>query len=541
MMNSSTNGRAAASDFAAARPSINWFSQDLIEILPAAVYVCDAEAVVVAYNRRAAELWGREPTPGDTDQKYCGAHRLYRTDGTFLPHCETPMEAVLRTGQPARDIEVVIERPDGSRITVLVNIAPLFDEAGALVGAVNCFQDLTVQKQAEQERSRLAGELHQAKKTQALGQLTAGVAHDFNNLLTAILGNLELLQARTTDEHSRKLLDNAARSALRGAELNSQLLGFARKQTLLPQAIDLERVLTGMSDLLRTSLGDSIRIEVRAQPDTWPALVDPNQIALVVLNLAINARDAMPSGGSLTITTRNARFGVRDCPEGLSAGDYVALSISDTGTGMSAEVRAMAFDPFFTTKGRNGGSGLGLSMVLGVATQSVGGVRIDSELGRGTSIEIFLPRAGTEAASPDAEPEAPSPDAVGGEVVLVVDDDSDVREVTAAILASSGYAVVAASSGAEALAILANGERVDAMLVDLAMPGMDGIESARRAQEQRPDLPVLFATGFTHAMPRPEGEIDRNCMVSKPYRRDELLRKVAASLRAENRSTPART
>ncbi|MGH6680015.1 MAG: PAS domain-containing protein [Bradyrhizobium sp.] len=175
------------------RLSSDWFSGDLLETLPAAVYVCDAEGVVVAYNRRASELWGRTPSPGDTDEKYCGSHKLFRPDGVALPHCETPMEAVLRTGAPAQDMEVVIERPDSSRITVLVNIAPLFGDDGKLVGAVNCFQDLSASKVAERERVQLAEELHQAKKLEAIGQLTAGIVHDFNNLLAVVHGNLELL------------------------------------------------------------------------------------------------------------------------------------------------------------------------------------------------------------------------------------------------------------------------------------------------------------------------------------------------------------
>lgn len=532
-MHSPANASVTASDFVTSRLSINWRSQDLIDMLPAAVYICDADAVVVAYNRRAAELWGREPTPGDTDQKYCGAHRLYRTDGTFLPHAETPMEAVLRTGQPARDMEVVIERPNGSRVTVLVNIAPLFGEGGTLVGAVNCFQDLTAQKQAEEDRVRLGAELHQAKKIEALGQLTAGVAHDFNNLLTAILGNLELLQSRTTDKTSRRWLDNAVRAAGRGVSLNSQLLGFARKQTLLPEAVDLDQALAGINDLLRTTMGDSIRIEAQVQPDTWPVLVDPNQIALVVLNLAINARDAMPSGGTLTIKTHNASFGANNCPDDLVPGDYVALSIGDTGTGMSEDVRATAFDPFFTTKGESGGSGLGLSMVHGVAIQSGGGVRIDSELGAGTAIEIFLPRANTEASLPGVETKPAPPKAAGGEVVLIVDDDTDVREVTAAMLASLGYGVVEANSGAAAIAILTKGERVDLMLVDIAMPGMDGIAAARRAREQRPGLPVLFATGYSEAA-QSKNDINETSTIRKPYRQDELHRQVQASLRARS-------
>ena len=389
----------SVSNLALSRISTDWRSQDLIEILPAAVYVCNAEAVVVSYNRRAAELWGREPTLGDTDEKYCGAHRLYHLDGTYLPHRETPMELVLRTGEPARDREVIIERPDGSRITVLVNIAPLFGEDGELVGAVNCFQELTAQKEAEQERVRLAEELHQAKKTEALGQLTAGVAHDFNNLLTAVFGSLELLKRRTSDTSSLRILGHAIHVIENGERLTQQLLAFARKQELSPKAIDLNQVLMGMSNLLETTLGGRTRIETRPLPRLWPVLVDPNQIELVLLNLAINARDAMPEGGTLTIETRNANVDASDGPEDLSAGNYVVISIRDTGTGMSGDVQAKAFDPFFTTKGPGKGSGLGLSMALGVAKQSGGTVRIHSRPGEGTSVEVYLPRADEEAPS----------------------------------------------------------------------------------------------------------------------------------------------
>lgn len=343
----------------AAHIPTDWRSHDLIELLPAAVYVCNADAVVVAYNRRAAELWGREPEAGDTDEKYCGAHRLYRPDGTFMPHRDTPMEWVLRTGKPAKDMEVIIERPDSSRITVLVNIAPLFDEHGKLVGAVNCFQDLTAQKEAERERARLAEELHQAKKLEALGQLTAGVAHDFNNLLTAILGNLELVRDQTRERASLRLLDNAVRSVGRGAVLNEQLLAFARKQTLLPKAVDLNQLLARMSDLLRATIGDTIRSEIRTQQKLWPALVDPNQIELVILNLAINARHAMASGGALTIETRNTTLGAMDPHIDVPKGEYVVLTMSDTGTGMSEEVRQRASEPFFTTKGERQGVGSG--------------------------------------------------------------------------------------------------------------------------------------------------------------------------------------
>jgi signal transduction histidine kinase len=289
-------------------------------------------------------------------------------------------------------MEVVIERPDGSRITVLANIAPLFGDDGKLVGAVNCFQDISASKAAERERVQLVEELHQAKKLEAIGQLTAGIVHDFNNLLAAIHGNLELLAIRTNETDLLELLGNATRSVERGEGLTQQLLAFARKQALSPKAVDLNQVLVSMSNLLRTSIGGRVSIEMRPQPGLWQALVDPNQVELVVLNLVINARDGMPDGGTLTIETGNVTFDAIDRPADLPAGEYIVVSVSDTGTGMSDDVRAKAFEPFFTTKPEGKGSGLGLSMVLGVARQSGGDVRIKSRAGEGTSIEVYLPR-----------------------------------------------------------------------------------------------------------------------------------------------------
>lgn len=376
----------------ASQLSNDWFSGDLLETLPAAVYVCDAEGVVVTYNRRAAELWGRTPEPGDTDEKYCGSHKLFHPDGVPLPHHETPMAAVLRTGIPAQDKEVVIERPDSSRISALVNIAPLFGDDRKLVGAVNCFQDLSAIKLGEQERVRLADELHQAKKVEAIGQLAAGIVHDFNNLLAAIHGNLELLTRRTDEDRLLVLLRRATQSVERGEGLTHQLLAFARKQVLAPKAVDLNQVLDSLGGLLRTTVGSSVPVEIRNQPDLWHALVDPNQIELVLLNLVINARDAMPDGGTLVIETGNVTLTAMGRPVDLPAGEYVVVSVTDNGTGMSDEVLAKAFEPFFTTKEEGKGSGLGLSMVLGVAKQSGGDVRITSRAGQGTSIEVYLPR-----------------------------------------------------------------------------------------------------------------------------------------------------
>jgi nitrogen-specific signal transduction histidine kinase/CheY-like chemotaxis protein len=396
---------------------------------------------------------------------------------------------------------------------------------------VNCFRDLSAQKQAEQERVRLTEDLRQAKKLDALGQLMAGVTHDFNNLLTAVLGNLELLGNQITDKGALRLLENAVRVARRGAVLNQRLLAFARKQPLMPKAVGLNEILAQMGDLLRATIGEAIRLETRTEPAVWPALVDPNQIELVVLNLAINARDAMPFGGTLTIETRNAILGAIDRPEDLAAGEYAVLSLSDTGTGMSEEVRTRAFEPFFTTKEPDKGSGLGLSIALGVARQSGGGVRIVSRPGEGTLIEIYLPRADRQM-SPEHVVKSPAVAGavVGSETVLVVDDDGDVREATVAMLASCGYHAIEAGSGPAAIEIVASRARVDLMVVDVAMPGVNGIETARQAREWRPDLPVLFSSGYADVARFGGGDVDPDRIISKPYRRDELSRKVRACL-----------
>jgi signal transduction histidine kinase len=212
---------------------LNWISKNLIEVLPAAVYVCNLEGVVVAFNRRATELWGRTPKPGDTDEKFCGSHKLYRSDGTHMPHAETPMEAVLRTGDPAVNLEAIVEQPNGVRLVALVNIAPLFNESGKQIGAVNCFQDLSAQKQSEKDRESLREDLRQSQKLEAMGQLVGGVAHDFNNLLTPIMGSLDLLRRRgLRDEREQRLIDGALQSAERAKTLVQRLLAFARRQPL---------------------------------------------------------------------------------------------------------------------------------------------------------------------------------------------------------------------------------------------------------------------------------------------------------------------
>ncbi len=361
-----------------------------------------------------------------------------------------------------------------------------------------------------------------------MGQLTAGVAHDFNNLLTGIIGSLELLARRhAPDERSRHLVQTALGAAERGASLTAQLLAFARKQRLVPEPVDLNRAIGQIQGLLSSTLGGTVRVETRLATEPWCALVDPTQVELVILNLAINARDAMPDGGTLTIATANVTLGEPREPGAPPAGDYVRLSVEDTGVGMTEEVRARAFEPFFTTKPVGRGSGLGLSQVYGVARQSGGGVVIESAIGRGTAVTVYLPRAVDRV--PASDPATGSPGSDGHGAILLVDDDAAVRAVTPTILEDLGYRVRDASGGAEALALLAAGEPVDLLLLDLAMPGMNGAEVARRAREIRPALPALFITGYADPAVL-TGGVAQDRLISKPFRIAELAAKLDRAL-----------
>jgi len=383
-----------------------------------------------------------------------------------------------------------------------------------------------------EERERVETTLRQMQRLEAVGQLTSGVAHDFNNLLTVVLGNVEVLEGGLAeagiDDRLVRRLGYMRSAAERGAKLTDQLLAFSRRQRLEPKRVDLNETVAGMRDLLQSTMGGSIRIETRLGHDLWPALVDPTQLELAVLNLAINARDAMEVGGSLTVGTSNVTLTQPRSPEEPPPGDYVAIRVSDTGTGMPEEVLQKVFEPFFTTKEVGKGSGLGLSQVLGFAQQSGGGVRIESEPGRGTAVCIYLPRSHAAA---EREPSAPrlhtAPDYAGARILLV-DDDNGVREVTAALLRELGYEVCEAGSGGAALDLLQHDPDIDLMLIDYAMPGMSGADVARRVQRTRPSLPMLFITGFADRTAL-AGVADQH-IIGKPYRRDELAQKVRGVL-----------
>jgi signal transduction histidine kinase/CheY-like chemotaxis protein len=391
-----------------------------------------------------------------------------------------------------------------------------------------------------EERERVESTLRQMQRLEAVGQLTSGVAHDFNNLLTVLLGNIRFLERtlidRGLDGKVVQRLSNMREAAQRGARLTDQLLTFSRRQHLEPVATDLNAVLSKVEDLLQSTIGRKIKIETLMSVDSCLAMVDQTQLQLAILNLAINARDAMGNGGSLCVSTRNVVLGPSNAPEEPPAGKYVEICVSDTGHGMSKEVRAKAFEPFFTTKDVGKGSGLGLSQVLGFAKQSGGGVCVKTEEGKGTAICIYLPPAKGVAQVLQSEATTLVAAPHSGAVILLVDDDNAVRDVTASYLRELGYQVLEAGSGGAALEVLGSSATVDLLLLDYAMPGMNGVELYRRARGRRPLLPVLFVTGF--AEQDAFKDISERDIVRKPINVQELSTKLRASLAARQPAEP---
>ena len=376
-------------------------------------------------------------------------------------------------------------------------------------------------------REQAQAALLQAQKMEAMGQLTGGVAHDFNNLLTAVSGSLALLEPHISGERNVRLLRAAQRGASRGAKLTESLLAFARKQRLNPVPADLNSVVVEISEMLRRSIGASVEVKDVLASDLWLVLVDVSQIETALLNVALNARDAMPGGGVLVIETANIRARDEELPAEVVGHDCVLVSLRDTGTGMSPEVIERAFEPFFTTKEIGKGTGLGLSMVFGVVRQSGGAVRIRSCLREGTTVQIYLPRT-IEAKAPGPR-RAVKPQTAEKAYILVVDDDPDVRWITSEDLREIGYLVTEADSGRAALAILERGRPCDLMIADLVMTGLTGVDTVRLARRTRPDLKVLFCSGYAD-MSRFEKDIGNETLLRKPFRPGTLAEAVHAAL-----------
>ncbi|HEX6841695.1 MAG TPA: ATP-binding protein, partial [Stellaceae bacterium] len=400
--------------------------------------------------------------------------------------------------------------------------SPLYSRGREVIGGIGFLRETT-------ERRRIEDALRQSQKMEAVGQLTGGIAHDFNNMLTVIAGNLELLEGKLGDEpRLLRLVTSAALAASRAEKLTQQLLTFSRRQQLRSQPIDFNQIVIGMDDLLHRTVGEHIEIRKQLAAELWPALADPNQIETALLNLILNARDAMPSGGHITIETGNTEVaaGHRE----FSPGAYAVLSVTDTGQGMSDEVLAHVFEPFFTTKEVGKGTGLGLSQVYGFVKQSAGHVKVDSRVGGGTTVRLYLPRAegvvGTAEGTPMREQQYR-----GSECVLVVEDDHGVRDFAVSVLRELGYQVLEAANGDAALDLLGGTPDVDLLFTDVVMPGaLSGADLARAALERRPELRVLFTSGYTTRLVEKEWPDRRLELLRKPYRSIDLAERVRAVL-----------
>jgi PAS domain S-box-containing protein len=392
-------------------------------------------------------------------------------------------------------------------------------------------------REAIAEREQAEEQLRQSQKMEAVGQLTGGIAHDFNNLLTGIVGSLDLMQTRINEGRTENLTRYAGlamASAQRAAALTHRLLAFSRQQPLEAKAVDVNRLVGSMDDLLRRTLGERVRLEVVVAGGLWLTLCDPNQLENAILNLAINARDAMPDGGRLTIETANSflddAYVAREV--GVRAGQYVCVCVTDTGTGMPPEVIARAFDPFFTTKPMGQGTGLGLSMIYGFAKQSEGNVKIYSETGKGTSVKLYLPRYYGEVEEPGTTGRE-TPRAEHGETVLVVEDDDTVRTLVVEVLGELGYATREAPDGPSGLRILQSDSRIDLLVTDVGLPGLNGRQLADQARIGRPSLKVLFMTGYAENAAFGAGHLEPGMqMITKPFPVEVLASKIRSILEA---------
>ncbi len=482
--------------------------------VPGVVYAKDRDGRMLFANHGTTELIGKPP------EFYLG-----KTDMEFLDDKDQAAaimandRRIMQSGV-SEQVEEEVRLPDGSEATWLSTKTPLRDDSGELIGLAGASIDVTARKRAEaalqelnrtleqkihkaiEERELAHEALRQSHKMEAVGQLTGGLAHDFNNLLTAISGSLENLQRRVAEGKFAEIdryINAAQGAATRAASLTHRLLAFSRRQTLDPKMTDISRLVADMEDLIRRTVGPPIDIEVVGPANLWLVRVDQNQLENALLNLCINARDAMPDGGRMTIKCANEQLGDRAAAAcELPPGQYVSLCVSDTGTGMSRDVMTRAFDPFYTTKPLGLGTGLGLSMIYGFVRQSGGQVQISSELNKGTSVCLYLPRdvgsLDTEAVS--APPALQKLEGTG-EMILVVDDEPTVRMLVVEVLDDAGYAWIEAPDGRTAMSLLQSAPKIDLLITDVGLPGgMNGRQLADAARVRRPDLKVLFITGY---------------------------------------------
>lgn len=493
-----------------------------------AIYMLDAGGTIVSWNSGAERIKGYQAA------EVIGTHfsRFYREAGIARGAPAAALAAAMREGR--FEAESVRVRKGGEEFHAHVVIDSIQDSEGRIVGYAKVTRDVTEKKRAQQELEQAREALFQAQKLEAIGRLTGGVAHDFNNLLMVIMSSLELTKRRLPDDAKlMQLINNALDGVRRGATLTQRLLAFARRQDLRPTTVHLPTVVSSLVDMLSRTLGKSVRLHTAFAPTMRPVRIDVNQLELALLNLVVNARDAMPQGGNLRIEVSEEEIAAASA--GMPApGAYLRLSVSDDGAGMDAATLARAAEPFFTTKGTGKGTGLGLSMVHGLAEQSGGRLVLDSQLGTGTTATLWLPATDDQVAGPadalaeEATKERPRPSLL----VLAVDDDPLVLTNTGAMLEELGHSVLQAASAAEALQILRRGHGVGLLITDHAMPQMTGAQLIATAAEEFPALPVVVASGYAEL---PEDLPSFVVRLAKPFEQHSLAQSVEAALQARAR------
>ncbi|GAB0061214.1 PAS domain-containing sensor histidine kinase [Pseudomonas syringae] len=534
------------------RDRLNELLRIFTAAVPGVVYAKDLEGRMLVANRGTAELIGKPPAffIGKTDLEFLDdpqqARVLMETDRRIMQN------------NVSEQIEEHVNLPDGSAATWLSTKAPLLDENGEVIGLIGSSVDVTARKKAEEavrelnqtleqrieqavfEREQIEDALRHSQKMDAVGQLTGGIAHDFNNLLAGISGSLELITKRLAQGRVGDVdrYVSVAQSAVRrAASLTHRLLAFSRRQTLSPRVTDVNGLIHDMEELIARTVGPEIDIKVVAQNDLWPALIDHAQLESSLLNLCLNARDAMPNGGRIIIETANASLEECTDPDhGIPAGEHLSIRVTDTGIGMSPDIAAKAFEPFFTTKPIGAGTGLGLSMVYGFVRQSGGQIRVESVEGQGTSVVMHLPRHTAENAPRPVEPEViEEPPHHTGETVLIVDDEPSVRMLVAEVISGLGYNCLEAADAQSGLQILQSDTRIDLLISDIGLPGgMNGREMADAAGDCRPGLPTLFITGYAKTSVLDDCHL-RPCtqVLTKPFGLDALAGRVTGLIGAD--------
>jgi two-component system, cell cycle sensor histidine kinase and response regulator CckA len=504
----------------------------VLETLPVGVLVIDPEGRLLLHNSAATSIWG----PLQEGAELYGlleSRRAQWLDSRQLVDSEAwPIRQAVRQGRSLRNLAVAVEGDRGGRV-VLMSAAPLRDAQGNIVGGVSVDQDITERHETEAQLQQAREHLVQAHKMEAVGRLAGGIAHDFNNLLTLIIGSSTLaLRGLPADHRLRTALEDIHTAGERAAGLTRQLLAFSRRQVLQPEVLDLNAIVLGVSRMLRRLIGEDVAIRLDLAPSLGKVQADRTQIEQVIVNLALNARDAMPHGGTLILGTEDVTVGQHKQGEelGLAAGPYVMLAVSDTGVGMDAVTRAHIFEPFFTTKRTGEGTGLGLATAYGIVQQSGGAIQVESEAGKGSCFRVYLPSAVDQDTT---DPEAAVEPMGGSEVILIVEDEPGLRRFTANLLREYGYEVYEAANGDEALHVARSAaKRIDLVLTDVVMPGMSGPELAEQLAGHGMTTRVLFMSGYTDAGTARSRLAAALPLLQKPFTPESLAGKVRELLDA---------